>query len=80
MPVFEYKCSSCNSKFEILHKSSESKGNIICPECNSKEIKKLFSSFCASVKGHSHNQGCNPESCGMPSTGCGCAGGNCGLN
>ena len=80
MPVFEYKCTSCNSKFEVLHKSSVKQEDVSCPDCNSKEIKKLFSSFSASVQGHSHENGCNHESCGMPSTGCGCSGGSCGLN
>jgi putative FmdB family regulatory protein len=79
MPVFEYKCSSCNSKFEVLHKSSVKHEDVICPDCNSKEIKKLFSAFSASVQGNSHN-GCNPESCGMPSARCGCSGGSCAHN
>ncbi len=80
MPVFEYKCSSCNSKFEVLHKSSVKQEDVTCPECDSKEIKKLFSSFCASVQTHSHESVCNRENCGMQSVGCGCAGGSCGIN
>lgn len=79
MPVFEYKCSSCQSKFEVLHKSSVSQHEVLCPECDSKEIIKLFSSFSASVHDHSHKNSCSPEKCGMPA-GFECPGGACGLN
>ena len=33
MPLFEYKCSDCNAKFEILHKSSVNQEDVFCPEC-----------------------------------------------
>jgi putative FmdB family regulatory protein len=81
MPVFEYKCADCNKKFEILHKSSTSLEEIICPDCHSKNANKLFSSFAASVgaSGYSTNSGCSDGSCSVPSYG-GCASGMCGLN
>ena len=77
MPVFEYKCTTCNSKFEVLHKSSLKQEDVTCPECSSKEIKKLFSTFSASIPSQTNNNVCNPENCGMPSVGCGCSGGCC---
>ena len=81
MPIFEYKCSNCNSKFDVLHKSSTSKEEIICPECKSSKSEKLFSSFSASVNGSTSYSGssCADGSCDVPSTG-GCASGMCGLN
>lgn len=82
MPVFEYKCHDCNSKFELLHKSSTEKEVITCPSCNSVNNKKLFSSFSASVTGGSsyNTESCSTGSCGtVPSYG-GCASGMCGLN
>lgn len=80
MPVFEYKCSKCDTKFEIYHKSSINQEEVVCPKCSSKESKKLFSSFAASVsRSHSH-EGCASGSCPAgPSFG-GCPGGMCGLN
>ena len=78
MPVFEYKCSSCNTKFEILHKSSTNQEEVSCPECNSKKINKLFSSFSASV--HSNESSCSQGNCNFPLGGCGCSGGACGMN
>jgi putative FmdB family regulatory protein len=79
MPVFEYKCSSCNTIFEVLHKSSVNQDEVSCPDCDSKKIKKLFSSFSHSVHSHSYESPCSQGNCNMPS-GCGRAGGECGLN
>ncbi|MBA4407044.1 hypothetical protein C0389_07210 [bacterium] len=81
MPIFEYKCNDCNKKFEVLHKSSTNLEEVICPECQSKNHKKLLSSFSASI-GSSYDSGsrCSDGSCGVPSFGGGCANGMCGLN
>lgn len=43
MPVFEYLCSNCNKKYEILHLRKEKEEDIICPSCGSKNYKKLLS-------------------------------------
>ena len=80
MPIFEYKCSSCNIKFEVLHKSNVNQEDVNCPDCNSKDIKKLFSSFSAAVHEYSNNDRCNPDNCGISSAGCGCNGNSCGIN
>ncbi|MBS4033356.1 MAG: zinc ribbon domain-containing protein [Ignavibacterium sp.] len=81
MPIFEYKCEECNSKFELLHKSSANNEEITCPFCKSVNNKKLFSAFSASVTGNSsYGDSCSTGSCGtVPSYG-GCASGMCGLN
>lgn len=79
MPVFEYKCSDCNTKFEVLHKSSTSLEEVVCPKCGSKEYKKLLSAFSASVsKDFSYDSPCASGACGMP--GGGCSSGMCNLN
>lgn len=82
MPIFEYRCEDCNSKFELLHKSSVESEEIICPSCNSVNNKKLFSSFSASVgSGSSYNSGsCSTGNCGSTPSYGGCASGICGLN
>jgi len=79
MPVFEYKCSGCGNKFDVYHKSSGNMEEVVCPKCNSKESKKLFSTFAASVGSSSPSEGCSSGSCPLPSYG-GCPGGMCGLN
>jgi putative FmdB family regulatory protein len=81
MPIFEYKCSECESKFEILTKNNDDY-KVSCPECNSSKVKKLFSAFSASIDSVSYSDSscatgnCNVE---VPSAG-GCASGMCGLN
>ena len=54
--------------------------DVNCPDCNSKDIKKLFSSFSAAVHEYSNNDRCNPDNCGISSAGCGCNGNSCGIN
>ncbi len=81
MPIFEYKCSECESKFEILTKSSND-NKISCPECDSSKVKKLFSTFSASTGSASYSDNsCAAWKCNVdvPSVG-GCASGMCGLN
>jgi putative FmdB family regulatory protein len=79
MPVFEYKCSSCNTKFEVLHKSSVNQEEVSCPDCDSKKITKLFSTFSPSVQSHSLESPCAQGNCNMPAGSC-CSGGECALN
>lgn len=79
MPIFEYRCQTCNEKFEVLHKSSTKIDDVTCPKCQSKENKKLLSSFAASVNSSSSYDGCSSGTCGN-NYGGGCASGMCGLN
>ncbi|MCX7833640.1 MAG: zinc ribbon domain-containing protein [Ignavibacteria bacterium] len=81
MPIFEYKCNDCNTKFEIFHKSRENEENIFCPKCNSKNYKKLISVF-SSFGSENDTDFDNPCSSGYCDTSYngGCPGGVCGLN
>jgi putative FmdB family regulatory protein len=81
MPVFEYKCEECNSKYEVLVRNSSDEGEkITCPKCNSTKNKKLFSTFAASVHSDSSgNYGCADGHCENPHSN-GCSSGMCGLN
>lgn len=82
MPVFEYRCNKCNAKFDVLHKSSNSQEEVVCPRCNSKDSRKLLSAFSAKVTGNFERSfgGCENGSCGLPEVPGGCASGMCGLN
>ena len=77
MPIFEYQCKDCNSKYEILHKNSEKTEDIVCPDCHSKKHIKLISNFSSIVSGSSDS--CSDGSCGM-NYGGGCQGGRCSFN
>lgn len=40
MPVFEYRCSECQSTFEALVRRDD---GVACPECGSQRLDKLIS-------------------------------------
>ena len=46
MPLFEFVCKKCGSKFEKIVFSID-KEKIECPECKSKDVEKQFSVFSA---------------------------------
>jgi len=81
MPIFEYKCSDCESKFEILTKSND-EIKVSCLECNSSKVKKLFSAFSASTSSASYSDSsCAAGNCNVDVPGVGgCANGMCSLN
>jgi len=48
MPTYEYLCENCQKEFSmILSFSEHEKGDIFCPECKSKQVKQLISTFVA---------------------------------
>jgi len=44
MPLKEFKCIKCDNKFTLLLPKDDK----ICPNCKSKELKELYSSFAKS--------------------------------
>ncbi|MDH3267211.1 MAG: zinc ribbon domain-containing protein [Ignavibacteria bacterium] len=78
--MYEYKCSDCDTKFEMLHKSVENQEDLSCPNCNSSKNKKLFSSFSSSNNSDSYFSAgdCASGQCQTPVGGC--SSGLCGLN
>lgn len=80
MPVFEYLCNECRTRYDVYHKSTSKPEEVKCPKCESKDSKKLLSSFSASVSSDSSTfDSCADGSCGLSPAG-GCASGMCGLN
>lgn len=51
MPIYEYKCLKCNKSFEKLVLNSNQ--TILCPECNSDDVKRQMSRFGYKVSGSS---------------------------
>lgn len=45
MPLFEYECLSCHSKFTEIVFPWEKDRVIECPRCHAHEVKKLISRF-----------------------------------
>ena len=49
MPIFDFFCNRCKKGFERFVFSFKDAAGILCPNCGSKEIKKMLSEFnCAS--------------------------------
>lgn len=65
MPLYEYACSQCGRRFELLVRSDTIP---TCPQCGARELKKLLSTFAVSVGG-----GARPASMAAPAP-CGTCG------
>ena len=50
MPIYEYKCNTCDLQFEILQKINDVPAKT-CPECNSHNLRKLVSAAAFKLKG-----------------------------
>ena len=48
MPLYEYRCRQCDTRFEVLQRLGEGARGLACPECASPELSKEFSTFAAS--------------------------------
>jgi putative FmdB family regulatory protein len=45
MPIFEYRCEDCGTKFEKLMRRSEDQAG--CPSCGQKHLNQELSTFAA---------------------------------
>ncbi|MCB0296755.1 MAG: zinc ribbon domain-containing protein [Calditrichaeota bacterium] len=68
MPLFDYRCKTCGTKFETLVFSSQ-KGPVKCEQCGSEETEKLMSSFAAHCSGFGSSSGSSSSGGGCASTG-----------
>ena len=72
MPLFEFDCRACAAHFEKLISSSDL-NSVLCPDCGSADVKKLFSKFGFKSAGADGS----PESSGSSSCGS-CSSSSCG--
>lgn len=45
MPLYEYQCSDCGQKFELLRRMDEPDENLRCPHCDSEHVERTVSTF-----------------------------------
>ena len=50
MPIFEYQCDDCGTKFEKLVRRDE---KVLCPDCGESHLTAQFSTFAARANGKS---------------------------
>lgn len=67
MPIFDYKCRNCGSKFERIVRSGGD--NVACPECGCDAAERQFSGFavgrasCKNEEGCAHSHKCCSDNC-----------------
>ncbi|MBI4874005.1 MAG: zinc ribbon domain-containing protein [Acidobacteria bacterium] len=47
MPIFEYKCDDCGSRFEKLIRRAGDETGMLCPSCGQARVAKQLSTFAA---------------------------------
>jgi putative FmdB family regulatory protein len=45
MPLYEFECSQCGAEFETLVMKSSDKEAVKCPNCGSRKLEELLSTF-----------------------------------
>jgi putative FmdB family regulatory protein len=51
MPLYEYRCESCDHRFEVLQRMGEGNETLTCPRCGAGEPSKQFSTFASAGGG-----------------------------
>jgi putative FmdB family regulatory protein len=73
MPIYEYSCRGCGTRFEKLLRRPADAEELACPSCGQKHLKQEFSVFAAPAAESRANEmpmgpcaGCqNPAACGF---------------
>ena len=47
MPLYEYFCSDCKAKFELLSTFTQADDGIVCQKCHGVRVRRLLSVFAA---------------------------------
>ena len=68
MPIYEFRCSSCERRFEKLCQLGETGKKLTCPECGAPKPERVMSGFAPKSVGK------NGLSTPMGGTGGGCSG------
>jgi putative FmdB family regulatory protein len=72
MPIYEYFCPECKSKFELLRLMNEANADAACPACKTPSSKTLSKFACytkdaagsGTAVGGSSCSGCSAANCG----------------
>ncbi|HWB84853.1 MAG TPA: zinc ribbon domain-containing protein [Bryobacteraceae bacterium] len=75
MPIYEYSCKDCGTKFEKLVRRASDSGEIECPSCGQKHLQQELSTFAA----HAGNGSASADAPRCPSGQCSNPG-MCGMN
>lgn len=69
MPIYEYLCDDCGTRFEKLVRTSDT-GALLCPKCGEQHLTQQLSTFSAHANGRSEpamsGGGCPAGMCRTP--------------
>jgi putative FmdB family regulatory protein len=63
MPIYEYRCEDCGTKFEKLVRRTNGGPEIECPSCGQKHLKQEPSTFAAHATGLNRPEPPRPPAC-----------------
>lgn len=70
MPIYEYKCESCENRFELLTTISRA-DEAVCPKCGSDRVRRLVSTFASRFSGSDGSSSSSSGGCaGCSATSC----------
>jgi putative FmdB family regulatory protein len=74
MPIYEYKCDKCETRFEKLVRRTADENQLSCPSCGERHLSQEYSTFSARANGLAAQQApaCPGGMCRTP--------GMCGMN
>ena len=64
MPIYEYSCQSCDTRFEKLVRSMSEQDKVQCPQCGSKQTTRALSLFAVGAQGNPAPKSLSPGMCG----------------
>lgn len=67
MPIYEYKCQKCSTKFELLQNMGATNEGVTCPKCGAPKPVKQLSVFTSSGEGSSACETGVCPTCNIPS-------------
>lgn len=78
MPLYEYYCSDCKTKFELLV-SHQHADDMVCTKCRSEHVRRLLSVFSMAGKMGEYGEYGDFDSSSEGGS-CGCGGDECGCH
>ena len=55
MPIYEFQCNQCHTKFDEYFRSASEQKKLFCPSCQSDYVQKIFSVFGMSIGSNADN-------------------------
>jgi putative FmdB family regulatory protein len=84
MPIYEFYCSDCRGKFEVLTSYEKSQaGDMVCATCHGTNVRKLLSVFAKPARAGSGGDdfgGDFGDGDDFGGGSCACGGGGCGCH